>query len=141
MRKKLSKFIDEKTAKELIKLDGNKHLINSDVTPGIIMLIVHVLSQYFYFDVKDQSYWIVEKRPKGHEWHYDTGSANHMAWCEVGCSLLLTDDFTGGETYYRVGGSEVLCERGLYDLVAHTSDEEHMVAPHVGNRIVLLIFL
>ena len=64
-----------------------------------------------------------------------------MLWCEVGCTMLLDGEFEGGETLYRKDGVERVIERSSYELLAHTSDEEHMVKPSDGNRKVLLIFI
>ena len=36
---------------------------------------------------------------------------------------------------------EQLIPREKYELLAHTSDEEHMVKPSVGKRKVLLLFI
>ena len=67
-----------------------------------------------------------------------------MTWCQVGVSLLLKKADDGGETYYSSswsGKNSVKVERDLYDLVAHTSDEWHMVKKHKGERIVFLMFI
>ena len=63
-------------------------------------------------------------------------------WCQVGCSILLTsnEEFEGGETFYNKE-EPVLAIRDKYDIVAHSSDEWHMVTPHTGNRVVLLLFI
>ena len=65
-------------------------------------------------------------------------------WCEVGVSLLLKEADEGGKTYYAENGDKnnpIEVDRGLYDLVAHTSDEWHMVEKHEGERIVFLMFI
>ena len=138
----------------LIKNAINKedHCILPQATDGFIPLlsetnptilkIVSVLKEHFDFIIKPESYWRIEHNPGGHEWHVDTGTNNHMPWCQVGCSTLLTSNtqFTGGETFYYKQ-EPIKSERDLYDIVAHSSDEWHMVTPHTGNRVVLLLFI
>ena len=113
----------------------------SETNPTILK-IVSVLKEHFDFIIKPESYWRIEHNPGGHEWHVDTGTNNHMPWCQVGCSTLLTSNtqFTGGETFYNKE-EPIKSERDLYDIVAHSSDEWHMVTPHTGNRVVLLLFI
>jgi len=80
----------------------------------------------------------------GHKWHKDTGTDNHMSWCQVGLSVLLTNSFTGGLMYYAdddSGKNKTLVKRKVGDLCVHDSSEWHMVEPHEGKRTVLLIFI
>ena len=59
------------------------------------------------------SYWRIEHKSKGHDWHYDGCKEvdgklvdNHMAWCEYGTTALLTppENITGGMIYIEVNG-------------------------------------
>lgn len=109
--------------------------------PVFLSKIISELSKDFDFSIHKKSYWRIEKAPKGHPWHVDTGTNNHMSWCRVGCTILLDGEFKGGETLYRKDGVEDIVERNRYELLAHTSDEEHMVNPSNGERKVLLIFI
>jgi len=111
-------------------------------TNPTILKVLDILKEHFDFVVKPESYWRIEHKPKGHEWHVDTGSNNHMLWCQVGCSILLTsnEEFSGGETFYNKE-EPIKVERDLYDIAAHSSDEWHMVTQHDGNRVVLLLFI
>ena len=72
----------------------------------------------------------------------------HMEWCQVGVSILLSDEseFTGGDTYYADidfsnEENKIKSDRRQYDMCAHTSDSWHMVEPHGGTRTVLLMFI
>ena len=109
----------------------------------VIEKILSAIKEITDFELCDESYSVIEKNPTGHRWHVDTGTNNKMPWCKLGASMLLTDDFTGGEFLYRDknGKVEEILDRKIYDLHLHTSDEEHMVRPSVGNRTVLLIFI
>lgn len=94
------------------------------------------------YDLHELSYFSTERRPEGHIWHVDTGSRNHMPWCRLGVTILLTEDFTGGEIYYREEGKiSYFGTRKAGTLYMHTSDVEHMVKPHEGNRTVFLLFI
>tara|TARA_R110001592_G_scaffold33581_5_gene116245 strand:- start:3324 stop:3773 length:450 start_codon:yes stop_codon:yes gene_type:complete len=119
-----------------LKINNNKH--------EVLDSIINKLKDDFLFEVKSQSYWRLESRQSGHPWHRDTGSNNQMPWCQVGVSILLKKGNSGGETYYADDDKEtnkIKSNRKLYDLVAHTSDEWHMVTPHEGSRSVLLMFI
>lgn len=88
--------------------------------------------------VSDHSYAIIETKSDGHHWHYDTGDGNHMPWCKYSCSVLLTNDFSGGLFQF-----ERPFEEHLHYLSAliYSSDQLHRVTSHIGKRSVLLIFL
>ena len=120
--------------------DGFTPLL-SETNPTILK-IIDILKEHFDFVIKPESYWRIEHNPNGHIWHVDTGTSNHMSWCQVGCSILLTSnkEFNGGETFYNKE-EPIKAERDIYDIAAHASDEWHMVTPHTGNRVVLLLFI
>jgi hypothetical protein len=146
MRKKYANFLDIDEIQFLLKdfKKYNKNTLLTELLPAPVKRVFDQLSADFDFEVKDKSYWRLERRPSGHGWHKDTGTNNHMAWCQVGASILLTGDFTGGNTYYSQ--DETLQEvkeeyRELGDLLAHTSDVWHKVDNHDGNRTVLLMFI
>lgn len=106
--------------------------------------IINKLKEDFEFSLKSQSYWLLEHRPSGHKWHKDTGTSNHMMWCDVGISILFKEPDEGGDTWYgddEMGTNAVKSDRKPFDLVAHTSDEWHMVEKHKGNRVVFLMFI
>jgi len=111
-------------------------------TNPTILKIIDILKEHFDFVIKPESYWRIEHNPEGHPWHVDTGDMDHMLWCQVGCSILLTSnhEFIGGKTFYNKE-EPISVERDLYDIAAHSSEEWHMVTPHSGNRVVLLLFI
>ena len=123
--------------------EGDTSFVNllGETNPTILK-IVSILKEHFDFVIKPESYWRIEHTPKGHEWHVDTGTNNHMMWCQVGCSILLTStkEFEGGETLYNKE-EPITVERDLYDIAAHSSDEWHKVESHAGKRVVLLLFI
>ena len=140
MRILIEQGIDELDHKALPSTATRTSLLGE--TNPTILKIIDILKQHFDFTIKPESYWLIEQKPLGHSWHLDTGSSNHMLWCQVGCSTLLTDSnlFKDGETFYDKE-NPVLVKREKYDIAAHSSDEWHMVTPHKGNRVVLLIFI
>jgi hypothetical protein len=106
--------------------------------------VLEKLKEDFDFEIKPESYWLLEHRPGGHKWHKDTGTSNHMMWCQVGISVLLKEPETGGDTWYgddEMGTNAKKSDRKVFDLVAHTSDEYHMVDAHKGSRVVFLMFI
>jgi hypothetical protein len=88
--------------------------------------------------ITENSYCRVEQHNGGHPWHCDTGDGNHMPWCRWSASVLLSppDRFTGGVFEFRDASY-----RNYLDALIFSSDEEHRVTPHEGERKVLLIFL
>lgn len=100
------------------------------------------------------SYWRIEHKSKGHDWHYDgckeaNGKLvdNHMAWCNIGTSILLSksDEYTGGALKFLVDGQEVTIHNHylsgvMYSADKHNNPLKHKVEPHKGNRVVLLMF-
>jgi hypothetical protein len=143
MRKIYRNFINKEEAKKQFDHREFKYSIKKHENE-LVSKIIEKLKEDFNFKIKDESYWRVEHRTKGHKWHKDTGSSNGMMWCQVGVSLILQDGNSGGETYYgkeKDDKNPIKSDRKLYDLVAHTSDEWHMVTPHQGKRIVFLMFI
>jgi len=105
--------------------------------------VLEIINNDFNTTPSISSFFKVEQKGEGHKWHKDTGTNDHMMWCKVGGSIILKKG-SGGDTYYADDNKQtnkVKSERGLYDLVLHTSDEWHMVEPSDGNRKVLLIFI
>ena len=145
MKKIYRNFTNKKEILDSLILNEKKGVnIKIQNTKNKFVNKVNKLSEDFNFNIKEQSYWLIEHKPGGHAWHRDTGTGNHMTWCQVGVSLLLKKADDGGETYYSSswsGKNSVKVERDLYDLVAHTSDEWHMVKKHKGERIVFLMFI
>ena len=96
------------------------------------------------FILQSPSYWRIETRPKGHEWHFVD---NHMAWCQVGTTVLLSDPdkFTGGRLFFEIDGEPTEVKDHYLNGVIYTAGKfnnpvRHMVEPHKGKRTVLLMF-
>lgn len=142
MRKVYENFLNKEDISFLLNNKERKKL--KEEKPEIINRIINHISKDFDFEIKNESYYVVETRKIGHKWHKDTGSNNHMPWCQVGLSVLLTSSFTGGLMYYAdddSGKNKTLVKRKVGDLCVHDSSEWHMVEPHKGTRSVLLIFI
>jgi hypothetical protein len=143
MRKIYKNFTNKQEAEDVIKNKSSRIKIKSNETQ-FVKKVLNKLKEDFEFTVSGSSYYVVEQRQAGHGWHKDTGTSNHMPWCQVGISILLKDGDSGGETYYADDDKEtnkIKSNRKLYDLVAHTSNEWHMVTPHTGDRVVFLMFI
>ena len=139
MRKIVENTVTSDQAEELIALLGTRHIGRDAFIANETVMSVLSAVGLSEDDIQDNSYWSIERAPKGHQWHVDTGSSNHMPWCKYGTSTLLTDDFSGGEFWYRDDSEPV--DQKLYSTVMHASDVVHKVEPHSGRRIVLLAFL
>lgn len=88
--------------------------------------------------ITPKSYARVESKADGHDWHTDQGDRGHMKWCAYSGSVLLTNDFVGGNLEFADGTKH----RHYLDLLIFSSDERHRVLPHGdGKRMALLIFL
>ena len=121
---------------------GQVALIGSN--EPIISSIIDLIREDFSFSIKEESYFRIETKGEGHPWHVDTGTNNHMMWCQVGISIILKDGFTGGDTYYADDDKEtnkVKVVREKHDICVHSSDQWHMVDPHQGTRTVLIMFI
>tara|TARA_Y100000593_G_C4189928_1_gene276347 strand:+ start:305 stop:736 length:432 start_codon:yes stop_codon:yes gene_type:complete len=143
MRKIYRDFITKEEAEKQFNNREFKYFINKNKNE-LVDKIINKLKEDFNFKIKDESYWRVEHKTRGHKWHKDTGSSDQMIWCQVGVSLILQDGNSGGETFYgkeKDDKDPIKSDRKIYDLVAHTSDEWHMVNPHQGKRIVFLMFI
>jgi hypothetical protein len=143
MRNIYKNFISEEEALSMSKGEVSKVKI-IDTKDEFIKKVLNKIKEDFDFTVNENSYYAIEHRPLGHGWHKDTGTSNHMMWCQVGISILLKEGDSGGETYYADDDKEtnkIKSNRKLYDLVAHTSDEWHMVTQHTGKRVVFLMFI
>lgn len=136
-------FLTVDEISQLKRIKSGSYTISTNPNQ-IVEKVISRLKQDIDFVIKEKSYWRIETMPQGHGWHQDTGSNNHMVWCQVGVSILLNEAFTGGETYYAedAGITNVTKqERKIGDLCAHSSDEWHMVTPHEGKRTVFLMFI
>ena len=87
------------------------------------------------------SYIRVECKQSEHDWHIDTGSTNHMPWCNYGVSILLTEPEEGGLFKYKEPYQEITQKEHYLNAIIHTSDEMHKRDACTGKRTVLLMFL
>ena len=106
------------------------------------------------FILESPSYWRIERRPKGHIWHFDGCKLvngefvdNHMAWCQYGTTVLLSDpgEFTGGRLFFEIDGEPIEVKDHYLNGICYTAGKfnnpvRHMVEPHKGKRTVLLMF-
>lgn len=143
MRNKYNAFLTKEDISYLYStLVVNKKYYILKQKNKVVDKIINKLKIDFSFTVKDESYFRIEQTSEnGHDWHVDTGSSNHMMWCELGGTILLKANYQGGKTYYKEDGKVVEVERGVGDLCAHSSDVEHKVDPTTGDRQVFLIFI
>ncbi len=135
------------------KVGMEKSVLLKDFSDPIINALLELIREDFNFTIKQESYIRIETRQNGHNWHIDRGTYDskvegHMTWCQLGISILLSDEseFTGGDTYYADMDfsheeNKIKSDRRQYDMCVHTSDVWHMVEPHEGSRTVLLMFI
>ena len=143
MRSKYKAFLNKEDISHLYNTltVGNKYYVLKEKNK-VVDKIINKLKIDFSFTVKDESYFKIEQTSEnGHDWHVDTGSSNHMMWCELGGTILLKADYQGGKTYYKEDSKVIEVERNIGDLCAHSSDVEHKVDPTIGDRQVFLIFI
>ena len=102
-----------------------------------IEALVTIIRQYVRVGTQHPAYCTVEKKSEGHDWHRDTGNSNHMTWCTYSASIVLTPPklFPGGTFHTRDESYN-----HYLDLLLYSSDVEHRVDPHEGDRRVLLMF-
>ena len=107
-------------------------------TDPIINNLCYDISEIAAINTADPAYARVETRKEGHPWHTDKGTQGHMQWCTFAASILLShpDEFAGGRYQTRTEYAPV--EQGM--MVLTSSDVEHKVHKHSGDRTVLLMF-
>lgn len=85
------------------------------------------------------AFYRVEQKGRNHDWHVDTGTRNHMAWCRYGCSILLANTEDAGYLEYR-DGYQLNHDEHFCGLAIHSSDIEHRTV-HNKGRMTFLAFL
>jgi len=129
------------TSEDEHELPIKKTLLKDCCNPVVNKILDRLRSQ-INFTINEKSYCKVETMNRGHKWHKDTGNKNHMMWCTIGGTMLLTGQHTGGHLVYATNrGQKRIKHRELYDLYVHSSDVEHMITPSTGNRRVFLLFI
>ena len=136
MRKFIPNVITPEEAEILVSSVKTK---DNSKNPPIVDKIKAAIEKVIKPNWNPPSYTRIQKHPKGHDWHVDTGSRNHMPWCDYGCSILLTNTKDSGFLEYR-DGTVFLPEEHYCGLAIHSSDIEHKSEQH-GNRVVFLAFL
>ena len=133
-RSLLPNVIDDKTSRAIASYSGRVELFDPLIYP-----LVRLVQKDHRVSTEHPSYATVEHKPEGHGWHTDTGNSGHMQWCVLTASILLTppSSFSGGEFFYRDSNNRYVHYR---DMMIYSSDEEHCVRPHSGERKVLLMF-
>jgi hypothetical protein len=140
MRMIISEIISES---EVALLPDSGKLLDHRDTNKVVKKILEEIGKHINFTLKPESYCSIEERPIGHLWHPDVGTHMHMPWCTYGGSIVLNDNFEGGNLKYR-SASGVITEvkdRRPLDLYLHSSDEWHMIEPSTGIRRAFLIFI
>jgi hypothetical protein len=130
----LENMLTEQEAAEL-----GKEVRHRDFKETIINKCVEEIKKLVEINTNNPAYCLVESRPRGHVWHTDVGTSNHMTWCKYSASILLTkpEEFTGG--YFRTKKKKHKKEHYL-NMFLYSSDVEHCVEPSEGNRKTLLMF-
>ena len=158
MRHLVSKVFTKKQSQELQNkyLDEVMQPIYKDFTDPLIKKLINVAQNRTKLKVKKDStnsYWVVESRPGGYPWHYDTGNNGQMPWCSLSVSTLLTnpEGFSGGQVYFKnEDGTESIYKKEHYlsALVWSSREDEktnlHRVQQSKANdnkRVALCMFL
>ena len=139
MRMIISEIISESevallpSSGKLLELKDNK----------VLQRILEEIGKHINFTLKPESYCVIEQRSAGHQWHPDTGTGMHMPWCSYGGSIVLDDNFQGGQLRYRSASGIVteVKDRKPLDLYLHSSDEWHMIEPSTSQRRAFLLFI
>ena len=132
MFQRISRVVTEDHARHIASKVGPRDLFEPAIRPLIttVMGVVGVCINY-------PAYCVVERKPEGHDWHTDKGNRDHMEWCRYSASVGLSppSDYTGGCFYTRDEPHQ-----HYLDMLLYSSDVEHRVDPHEGDRRVLLMF-
>ena len=136
MREFIPNVITPEEAKTLVVSVGTKDHLNNG---PIVDKIKKVIESFIKPNWELPTHTKVEKHHKSHGWHVDTGSRNHMTWCDYGCSVLLTNTEDAGFLEYR-DGRIILPEEHFCGLAIHSSDVEHRTK-QPGNRVTFLAFI
>ena len=126
------------TANEAQILSGHNGRVGFELP--LVARVTSIITNLARAVITPESYARVECKSDGHDWHVDTGDSKHLPWCRWSASVLLTppDTFSGGVFWFR--NPDQFVDNYLSALI-YSSDQEHRVTPHEGERKVLLIFL
>ena len=138
-------FIDEKMRLALLTLPKNNNIkFRAETHFKFLSEMLKKLKKINpEIKLDGKGYCRMEEKKRGHPWHIDTGTKNHMLWCKFGSSILLThpDTFTGGELTFKIDGKEKIFKEEHYcSLIMYESNMEHKVTGNNGGRKVFLAF-
>jgi len=127
--------------------DVNIYFIEDDEKKAyeVLKIIAIQINQYFKYKLEG-----VEKiqimhytaPSNGYDWHIDLGPTETTGKRKIGISILLNEDYEGGELVFRIGDKEKNTKPNTGDVVAFSSFIPHKVnAITKGNRHVLVAWL
>lgn len=111
----------------------------------ILKTVAIKINQYFKYKIEG-----VEKMQimqytapsNGYDWHIDLGPTETTGKRKIGVSILLNEDYEGGELVFRIRDEEKSTKSNIGDVVAFSSFVPHKVnAITKGNRHVLVAWL
>ena len=137
MRALIENAITKDDAKVLLSTQLDKQDFNNPIIRKVLNKIETVIGER---DYSSPSYLKIEASENGHDWHKDTGSNNHMKWCNYGCSLLIKKS-EEGIFKYKSPSQEYSQKEHYLNIILHSSDEWHKREKATKGRTVLLMFL
>ena len=153
MRTLLPNAVTPDLRERLLHLDGPRSRPVRDKWEGAALEIAEVVKQHASVRIGGQSYWSLEAKHKGYDWHYDGCTPdlgpNHMAWCRYTAVTLLSDPstFKGGEFMWEGGDrhgkmkEELFGSIFIYSSGADNDPLWHRATPHNGGeRWMFLMF-
>tara|TARA_R100001594_G_scaffold55921_1_gene89622 strand:+ start:2734 stop:3162 length:429 start_codon:yes stop_codon:yes gene_type:complete len=141
MRKLIKDVIDKDDAKQILKeCSSGNHDFSHPIITKALQNIEEVVGK---LGTNAPSYARVERRAPGHKWHKDTGSNNHMTWCNIGVSILLRKSVgpNKGLFKYKEPDQSYTQDEHYLNAIVHSSDQWHKVDESDIGRAVLLMFL
>jgi len=108
----------------------------------ILHEVANNINGYFKYDITgvEKAQIIHYKAPSnGYEYHIDLGSDNSAAARKISLSILLNDDYEGGEICFRTSEESSCTRPKAGDAVAFSSFIPHKINPITkGSRFVLV---
>jgi len=110
-----------------------------------IQTIANRVNRYFNYQLDgiEQAQVMKYQSPSnGYDWHMDLGAEGVSLTRKIGVSVLLNEDYKGGELFFRGGNSEQSIKPKTGEVVAFSSFVHHKVNPVTkGKRLVLVFWL
>ena len=134
---------DKKPTKNAEIRDADVYFVDFDQEKIYTLLkkLANQLNKYFNYQVDgiEKAQIIHYKSPSnGYEYHIDLGP-NEAAKRKISISILLNDNYEGGEMCFRTGETPSCTKPNIGDVVAFSSFLPHKVNPITkGERIVLV---